>query len=97
MLSIDEIEKTIIELEQKDTTFSVMERLAPLYIVHDHLKGFNASPEATLKMAQSSEFAQAVNGKPPEKVMEIIDELMETIKMLHRGVYNQVISQIKKL
>lgn len=38
MVSIETIEEEIINLEKRDTSYAVCERLAWLYIVRDHLK-----------------------------------------------------------
>ena len=38
MVSIEIIEEEILDLEKRDTSYAVCERLAWLYIVRDHLK-----------------------------------------------------------
>ena len=38
MIDIKEVEKEIEKLENKDTSYSICEKLAILYIVRDHLK-----------------------------------------------------------
>lgn len=38
MVSIEIIEEEILNLEKRDTSYAVCERLAWLYIVRDHLK-----------------------------------------------------------
>lgn len=38
MVSIETIEEEILNLEKRDTSYAVCERLAWLYIVRDHLK-----------------------------------------------------------
>lgn len=38
MVSIETIEEEILDLEKRDTSYAVCERLAWLYIVRDHLK-----------------------------------------------------------
>lgn len=95
MLSLDVIEQTIMELESKDTTFSTCERLAPLYIVRDHLRQYNAAEPAKLALNASSEFIQAINGRNPEKVFPVLDELMEALQTLHPRMYKEVIRKIK--
>ena len=95
MLSLDSIEKTIIELEAKDTTFSNCERLAPLYIVRDHLRGYNVSPEATIALEGESDFLKAINGKNPNLIFPIIDKLMEVEEVLHPRIYDQTMAELK--
>lgn len=38
MVSIETIEEEILDLEKRDTSYAVCERLAWLYTVRDHLK-----------------------------------------------------------
>ena len=96
MVSLDSVEKSIIELEQKDTSFSVCERLALLYIVRDHLRGYNVSPEATIQQEASSEFLKAINGKNPDVVWPIMDELMDAVHALHPRMYAEAMRKIKE-
>ena len=96
MISIDELNKTILDLEtNRDTTYATCERLAWLYIVRDHLtQKMNKEP---LTLAGESEFLAAVNGKCGDAVWKIMDELAETVKMLHPRVYESVIRKLNDL
>ena len=96
MVSIDELNKTILDLEtNRDTTYATCERLAWLYIVRDHLmQKMNKEP---LTLAGESEFLTAVNGKCGDAVWRIMDELAETVKMLHPRVYESVIRKLNDL
>ena len=42
-----------------------------------------------------SDFLQAVNGKDPGDVWPIMDELMDTLKMINERVYNSIMRKIK--
>ncbi len=95
MISLETVENDIAELEKRDTCFATCERLAWLYIVRDHLKGYNVSPEAVIALNGSSEFLQAVNGKNPERIMPIMDELAEAIKTLHPRMYSELMEKVK--
>lgn len=97
MLSLDEIEKTILELESKDTTFSVCERLAPLYIVRDHLRQYNGIPDQKLNLNANSEFLQAINGRNQEEVFRVMDDLMDAVQTLHPKMYDSVLDKIKEI
>ena len=96
MISIDELNKTILDLEtNRDTTYATCERLAWLYIVRDHLtQKMNKEP---LTLAGESEFLAAVNGKCGDAVWKIMGELAETVKMLHPRVYESVIRKLNDL
>ncbi len=97
MLSLESIEQSITELESRDTSFANCERLAWLYIVHDHLKGYNVSPEAIIEMNGSSDFIKMVNGKNPSKIMPVLDELMDAVKMLHPALYDAAMQKLKEV
>ena len=98
MLSQDMIEETILELEAKDTTFSTCERLAPLYIVLDHLQKYKEeSVPKGISANGSSEFLQAVNGKNPDQVWPIIDSHMEELKFMFPKTYDSILAKIKNL
>lgn len=96
MISIDELNKTILDLEtNRDTTYATCERLAWLYIVRDHLT--QKMSKEPLTLAGESEFLTAVNGKCGDAVWGIMDELAETVKMLHPRVYESVIKKLNDI
>ena len=96
MISIDELDKTILDLEtNRDTTFATCERLAWLYIVRDHVK--SQKSKEPLDVSGTSEFLEAVDGKSGEAVWAIIDELVSAVKTLHPRMYDSVIKKIKNL
>lgn len=37
MVSVEDIDREILELERRDTSYAVVERLCWLYVVRDHL------------------------------------------------------------
>ena len=60
MIDIHEIEKTITELKQGKTTFDNCDKLAALFIVHDHLaeapKETAPMPALSSKMSKQETF-----------------------------------------
>lgn len=98
MVSLEEIEKTISELEGRDTSFANCEKLAWLYIVRDHLKNYQTpTTPMPFETFGNSEFLQAVNGKGSQEVLAVIDELMETLKAIYPRAYDSVILRIESL
>ena len=91
MISLEEVEKTILELEQKDTSYTVCERLAWLYIVRDNLRG-TAAPEKL--RAGSSEFMKLIADKGVNEYMPVIDELMQTLNVVQPKLYEAVIERL---
>lgn len=43
----------------------------------------------------SSDFLQAIQGKDPGAVWKIMDELMDTLKMVNERLYNSIIRKIR--
>lgn len=97
MISLESVEQSILELERADTSFTVCDRLATLYIVRDHLRGYNVSPEAAIASEGASDFEKAINGKSPESVLPILTDLMESIQVLHPRMYEKALEEIREL
>ena len=104
MSSIDEINKTILDLEQHDTTYATCEKLAWLYVVRDHIDApriqNNECVEArTDKSPESyaSEFLIAASNVDVSSLLNILNEHMEVVKLLHPREYEALIEKIKEL
>ena len=98
MLNVDEIDKEILMLESKrDTTYSVIERLAPLYIVRDHIiKGDNPQPKIAA-FSGNSEFAQTVDGKSISEVYKVFDELMTAVSVFNKSLYRATLEKLSSI
>lgn len=102
MISLDEIEREIRELEARgDTTYSLCERLAWLYIVRDHIREgdsgvsfLNGNRTGNL---HGSEFLEACAYINFADMMQIIDAHMEAIKIVCPKEYDSVLSRIRSL
>lgn len=97
MINSDELDKEILMLEKKDTTYANCERLAWLYIVRDHITRQQAAQPTPLSVDPSSEFLQAVDGKDSVAVFSIIDDLMDTIRVTAPRAYESVLRKLKNL
>lgn len=100
MIDLETIEREIDKLEHREASYRLCERLSWLYIVRDHLYEKIYPPEGSerLKTALSgSDFLDAANGKPYEEVMKIIDEHLETIKLLYPKTFEGVVQRIREL
>lgn len=95
MLNLDEINKEILMLESnRDTTYAVVEKLAMLYTVRDHITGQTAAQPVPLEVAGESEFLQAIDGRDSVKVWAIMDELMDSIRVINQRTYDAVMRRI---
>lgn len=96
MLSLETVEQEILELEKRDTTYAVCERLAWLYVVRDHMT--RREPEAvTTSLTSGSEFLEAASGVDYASLMGIMDEHMSCIRTVCPKEYEAVLSRIRSL
>lgn len=103
MMDLEEIEKAIEEHEQMRTSLQACERLAWLYIVRDHLsnkdnsvKDNSPTSERNIDVAES-EFGKLIRSKSQERVMAVIEELMQTIEVINPRLYAGTIQRIKDI
>jgi len=97
-MDIREIKAEINRLENNETTYSNCSKLAVLYCVKDHLD--DDTPEMKIAGAYSydqSEFLSAVSKAPIDQVLDILDEHMEAVQILHPKEYASVIRRIKEI
>ena len=95
MLNAEELEREILALEKRDTTYTTCERLAWLYIVRDHLAESGKARIAgidKLGLYGDSEFLRLCAGKDLEGVFCVLDELMGTLASLNGGAYRKVMN-----
>lgn len=100
MIDLETIEREIDELEHREASYKLCQRLSWLYSVRDHLYAKIYPPEgkAVLKSALSgSDFLDAANGKPYEDVMGVVNEHLETIKLLYPKTYSSLVDKIREL
>ena len=98
-MDIEEIKREITNLENGDTTYGACERLSILYNVRNNLV---AAPEVNQESYSfdthpTSEFMNAAVNAPREEFLQIMDEHMEVIQLLHPKEYAAVISKIQKI
>lgn len=97
MINTDELDKEILMLEKKDTTYANCERLAWLYIVRDHITGQQQSQPTPLDVSGESEFLQAVNGRDSAQVWAVMDDLMDTVRVTAPRAYKSVMERIRAI
>lgn len=97
MINTDELDKEILMLEKKDTTYANCERLAWLYIVRDHITGQQQIQPTPLDVSSESEFLQAVNGRDSAQVWSIMDDLMDTVRVTAPRAYRSVMERIRAI
>lgn len=95
MLSLEEIQEEIEKLENGQTTYSNCERLATLYIVRDHYGQSAVAQAEMVDLDEFSEFTRVSLSISREKLISVMNEHMEAIKLLYPKEYNIVIDKLK--
>ena len=89
MISRRDLEIAVEELENSEPTYQNCAKLADLYTILDHLK--------VPLLQNNTSFLQAVSGKSIDKVMGIMDEMMEATQVLNPKLYENVMKRINEL
>lgn len=96
MINLDIIEREINELEARgETTYSLCERLAWLYVCRDHL--LPAKKEASTPELYGSEFLVAASAVSYPDLMRILDEHMEALRVVQPRQYEAVLAKIREI
>lgn len=97
MVNLDIIEREIRELEARgDTTYSLCDRLASLYVVRDHLRP-QADGHSETQNLDGSEFLEAASGVSYPMLMRVLDDHMEALRVVQPREYESVMSKIRSL
>lgn len=112
MLDEAEIRKEIARLEYEESSYPNYAKLADLYTIQNRLLageprnasalGYSGTPAPEEMCAEvvgsygDSDFLKALEGRDPARVWPIMDELMDTLLMVNRRVYDSVMQKIQK-
>lgn len=105
MITEKELDQYIEHCLQEPVTSNKRNILADLIIIKNYLFGepiqsgysYANKVENIIYTNSDTEFLATVNGKDTEKVMAIMDELMEATKTLHPRMYDRVIEKINDI
>lgn len=102
MVDENEVNRWIARLETEESSWTNYERLAVLYAIRDQQSGsrekalpmaYSAAP-APVEVYGDSDFLRAVSDVPPDKAWVIMDELMDSLKIVNERVYNSVMRKL---
>ena len=97
MIDLEAIEREIHDLEARgDTTYSLCERLAWLYVVRDHIRPVKEDSRTTQEL-RGSEFLEAASGVSYPLLMRVLDEHMEAMKVVQPREYERVMAKVLAL
>lgn len=107
--NLKEIEWAIYDLQHSESSTNKYIILAALYTCRDHLlrdtqqepriAAYLDDSAPTEQMAQygDSDFLRAAAGKDPANAWSVMDELMETLKVIRPKVYDSVMAKLDRL
>lgn len=106
MITKRDLDEAILECEGKRNPDSnTCVKLAAFYTIRNHMfpteeavqpeRGYSYSAGGDIEYSSDSEFAQAIQGKTQEEVFSILDELMETVKVLNPRLYAGVMRRLQ--
>ena len=107
MIDENELKLWITRLETEESSWSNYEKLAALYIIRNEhggqqmraaaappmLYSAEAAPVKTVN-SSGSEFLQAVGNVTQDRAWEVMDELMDTLKIVNEKAYNSVLKKL---
>lgn len=97
MIDLETIEREISELETRDTSYRLCERLSWLYTVRDHLMPQAAQDSALVPQIKGSDFLEAASGTRCTELLKVINDHLETIKLLYPKTYSALIDKVRQL
>lgn len=100
MISIEQLNGEIAVLEEEMPTHVIMQKLANLYTIRDHMsigQSNKSEQEDVYTSYGDTDFLQAAKGKNLRSLMLKLDELMTTLAVINPRLYTSVIDEIKHL
>lgn len=106
MITERDLLKAIDECQQEPITSSKRGILADLYIIYDHLfgqpydVGYSQANEVEIPILRTNgdtEFLQVIDGKPTEKVLNIIQMVVDVVQTMHPKVYDRMMNDLDNL
>ena len=97
MISIEQLNGEIAVLEEEVPTHVIMQKLANLYTVRDHI-GISKTDAQRINtlpnLGTGSEFSQKIYGKEGLPVMMKVEDLVQTISVLNPRLYEHFMEQL---
>lgn len=104
MILQQDLLKGIREMENAPQTYQNMQKLATFYTIYEHLYPSNAYQDQIKTVQQEiadyygdTDFLRLIEGKDAEKLWLLMDELMESVKVLQPRLYDATMQQLKDL
>lgn len=100
MITLDEVEDAIRELEDAPHNFQTCQKLATFYLLRDYLAGGGdgaINEVRRIEAREDSEFMRVVSGCDSAEVLAVLDELMDTLAIVNPRLYDGVMRRLDEL
>lgn len=100
MIDLHEIDAAIDEIRREGKSIQAVERLAILYTARDYMQRETEQNERRMQPVTSpdeevSEFRAACMGISFERIIDVLDEHMEAIKLIYPKEHDAIIRKIR--
>ena len=111
MITLEDLQAAIAECQGvRNPTANTAIKLAAFYTIKNELFGkdehvgnseqlpsysFASKTEDTINYDSGSEFSHLRNGRPQDEVLEVIDELMQTLQAINPRLYAGVLRKLQ--
>lgn len=104
MIKEQDLVEAIVECQgEKNPNANTCIKLAAFYTILDHIRGtdtptnhsFASEPTERVMYNSGSEFSEAVDGKPYDAVLMVMDELMEVLQALMPKLYYATLDKLR--
>lgn len=101
MIDLETVEREIEKLEHCSESYRRCELLASMYVLRDHMRPTPGIVSATVVRVVpemgGSDFLSAASGKSVEDVLKVVDEHLQTIKLMYPKTYGGILDRIREL
>ncbi len=100
MIRKDDLLEAIAECEGvRNPNAQTCMMLSAFYTILDHMDkrpeySYSPAPQEEITYESGTEFLRAARGKDINEILEIMDELMSTLQVLHPRLYDGVMAKI---
>lgn len=97
MLTKRDLLNAIKELEEATPSYERCKKLVTFYTLYDYMYGEPKNEkreEEVVKAYGESEFMRIIEGRRPQEVWAVIDELMSTLKAINPKLYQGVMIKL---
>ena len=97
MISIEQLNGEIAMLEEEVPTHVIMQKLANLYTVRDHISVAKPEQEELYTSYGDTDFLKIIRGKNLRNLMLKFDELMSTLFVINPKLYENMLEELRHL